>query len=287
MTQIKIMVLGASGMLGNAVLRYFATRTSHPVVGIVRSARSAMALPLDVRQHVAEGGDVEDVDALVRLFDTHRPTVVINCVGLVKQLDDSKNPLAAIPINSVLPHRLAQLCSLIGARLIHLGTDCVFSGQRGLYTESDLPDAPDLYGRTKLLGEVSYPHTLTLRTSIIGHELSGHRSLINWFLEQEGVVGGYSQAIFSGFPTVEIARIIYEYVLPNRELSGIYHLSSDPIDKMTLLRMVADVYGKTIRIDEDLSLSIDRSLDSTRFRAATGFRPDTWLTMIQRMHAFR
>lgn len=284
---MKIMVLGASGMLGNAVLRYFATRTSWAVVGIVRSARSVMAMPAEVGKKVAEGGDVDDVDALVQLFDWHRPTVVINCVGLVKQLEDSKNPLASIPINSILPHRLAQLCSLIGARLIHFSTDCVFSGERGLYSESDAPDARDLYGRTKLLGEVDYPHTLTLRTSIIGHELSRHRSLINWFLKQEGAVRGFSRAIFSGFPTVEIARIINEYVLPNPELSGIYHLSSDPISKMALLQLVADAYGKDIRIDGDLSLVIDRSLDSSRFREATGFRPEDWPTMVQRMRAFR
>lgn len=274
-------------MLGNAMLRYFAERTAHGVVGIVRSARSARLLPPTVQDKIAEGGDVEDVDALIRLFDRHSPTVVVNCVGLVKQLDDAKDPLAAIPINAVLPHRLARLCSLGGARLVHLSTDCVFSGDKGMYVEDDLPDAHDVYGRTKLLGEVDYPNALTLRTSIIGHELAGQHSLICWFLAQEGAVRGFSRAVFSGFPTVEIARIVDEFVLPRPDLSGLYHLSAEPIDKARLLDMVAKTYGKSIRIDDDPSVVINRSLDSTRFRAATGFVPDDWPTLVERMHEFR
>jgi dTDP-4-dehydrorhamnose reductase len=286
MTTQKILVIGASGMLGNAIVRYFATRTSHDIVGIVRSARSAALFPADVRPSLAEGGDVEDFDALVRVFDRHRPTVVINCVGLVKQLEDAKDPLAAIPINAVLPHRLAHLCALSGARLIHPSTDCVFSGSKGMYVEDDLPDARDVYGRTKLLGEVEYPHTLTLRTSIIGHELSSSHSLVCWFLAQEGAVRGFSRAVFSGFPTVEIARIVDQYVLPYPDLSGVYHLSAEPIDKFSLLQLIAKKYDKTICIDEDATLVIDRSLDSGRFRAVTGFQPDDWPTMIRRMHDF-
>lgn len=287
MAKSKIMVLGASGMLGNAVLRYFATCTAHEIVGIVRSRGSIVSFPNEVHGHLDAGGDVEDFDGLVRLFDRHNPGVVINCVGLVKQLEDAKNPLAAIPINSILPHRLAQLCSLSGSRLIHLSTDCVFSGSRGMYAEIDVPDAADLYGRTKLLGEADYPHALTLRTSIIGHELAGNRSLIDWFLAEQGSVRGFSRAVFSGFPTVEIARIIDAFVLPRADLSGIYHLSSPPIDKFSLLKLVAEIYGKSIHIKDDRNLVIDRSLDSTRFRRLTGFQPDDWPTMVQRMHDFR
>lgn len=287
MVKQKILVLGASGMLGNAVFRYFATRTPHDVIGIVRSSGSTRLLPTELRDRIAAGGDVDDTDALVRMFDRHQPTVVVNCVGLVKQLDTAKDPLAAIPINAVLPHRLARLCSLVGARLIHLSTDCVFSGDKGMYVEDDLPDARDVYGRTKLLGEVDYPHALTLRTSIIGHELAGAHSLICWFLAQERAVRGFSRAIFSGFPTVEIARIIDTVVLPRPDLHGLYHLSAAPIDKMSLLRLVADVYGKPICINEDRSLVIDRSLDSTRFREAAEFQPDDWPTLVQRMHDFR
>lgn len=287
MTKHTILVLGASGMLGNAVFRYLATSTAHKVVGIVRSAGAAKLLPDNLQDRIALGGDVDDVDALVRVFDAHRPTVVINCVGLIKQLGDAKDPLAAIPINSVLPHRLARLCAMADARLIHLSTDCVFSGDRGMYREDDIPDAQDVYGRTKLLGEVDYPHALTLRTSIIGHELSGHNSLVCWFLSAKAPIRGFSKAIFSGLPTVEIARVINEFVLPRPELRGLYHLSADPIDKLSLLQIVAQTYGKDIDIDNDEALVIDRSLDSSRFRNATGYQPDPWPMLVKRMEEFR
>lgn len=287
MTKQKVLVLGASGMLGNAVLRYFATQTEHEALGVVRSAGSARLLPASLQDNIALGGDVDDVDALVRMFDRHRPTVVINCVGLVKQLGDAKDPLAAIPINAVLPHRLARLCALAGARLVHLSTDCVFAGDKGMYREDDLPDAQDVYGRTKLLGEVDYPHALTLRTSIIGHELASHHSLVCWFLSQHDSVRGFSKAIFSGLPTVEIARVIDEYVLDRTELHGLFHLSAEPIDKFSLLQLVAKTYGKDIEVTDDQSLEIDRSLDSTRFRDVTGYQPEPWPDLIHRMHEFR
>lgn len=286
MTKQKILVLGASGMLGNAVLRYFALGTEHEVVGIVRSSGSTRMLPQIVQDRVAVGGDIEDVDALVRLFDRHRPTVAVNCIGLVKQLEDAKDPLAAIPVNAVLPHRLARICALAGTRLVHLSTDCVFSGERGNYREDHLPDAQDIYGRTKLLGEVDYPHAITLRTSIIGHELSSHHSLVCWFLAQSAPVRGFSRAIFSGLPTIEIARVIDRHVIPRPDLRGLYHLSTDPIDKFNLLQLIASIYGKTIEIHEDASVVIDRSLDSTRFRAETGYEPAPWPELIQRMHEF-
>jgi dTDP-4-dehydrorhamnose reductase len=283
----KILVLGASGMLGNAVLRYFAAYTDHEVVGSIRAEGARGLLPLNVQDNVVSAGSVDDPDMLARLFDRTKPTVVINCVGLVKQLDEANDPLSAIPINSILPHRLARLCSLVGARLVHLSTDCVFSGAKGMYSESDVPDAYDVYGRTKLLGEVSYAHTITLRTSIIGHELKGSSSLIGWFLAQQGSVKGFSRAVFSGLPTVEIARIVNEHVLPDAGLHGLYHLSADPIDKYQLLQLVANVYGKETDIVEDQSLVIDRSLDSSRFRDETGFKPDSWPVLIRRMYDFK
>ena len=244
----KILVLGASGMLGNAVMRIFSESAEFRVTGTVRSARTIQLLPGNLRGQIIAGVDVENVDALVSVFSRVSPTVVINCVGLVKQLSEADDPLLAIPINSILPHRLARLCTVSGARLIHLSTDCVFSGSKGMYREVDVSDAKDLYGRSKYLGEVDYPNAITLRTSIIGHELEGARSLVGWFLAQTGTVKGFRKAIFSGFPTVEVAKLIRDYVIPNPGLRGLYHVSADPINKFDLLRLVAKVYRKRLKL---------------------------------------
>jgi dTDP-4-dehydrorhamnose reductase len=230
--------------------------------------------------------DVENSDSLAALFARVRPNLVINCIGLVKQLAEADDPLAAIPINSLLPHRLARLCDVAGARLVHVSTDCVFSGTKGMYREEDYPDANDLYGRSKYLGEVDYPHAVTLRTSIIGHELGGAHGLIGWFLSQQGGVKGFTKAVFSGLPTVELARVIRDHVLPHPELRGTYHVSAAPIDKFELLTLVAKAYGRAIEITPDARLVIDRSLDSTRFRQATGYQPPPWPELIRRMAEF-
>lgn len=281
----KILILGASGMLGNAVLRTFADCQEIMVRGSVRSTKSVELFPDELKSRVIPGIDVENMDSLLSLFAATRPSVVINCIGLVKQLAEADDPLLAIPINSILPHRLARLCQAVGARLIHLSTDCVFSGKKGMYSEKDFPDAEDLYGRSKYLGEVDYPNAITLRTSIIGHELAGVRSLIGWFLSQQGVVKGYSRAIFSGLPTVEIAKLIRDYVIPRPDLHGLFHVSAEPISKLELLRLVAKIYGKDIEIIPDDSVIIDRSLDSSQFRVATGFIPKDWERLVQTMKA--
>ena len=282
----RVLVLGVSGMLGNAVLRLFAQSEGYSVVGSARSAGVLRLLPPELCKHVIYGVDVENTDSLTRLFARARPDVVINCVGLVKQKVEAEDPLAAIPINALLPHRLARLCDVAGARLIHISTDCVFAGTRGMYSEQDLPDAQDLYGRSKYLGEVDYPHAVTLRTSIIGHELRSAHGLVGWFLAQQGPVRGFTRAIFSGLPTVELARVMRDFVVPNTDLRGLYHVSAEPINKFELLRLVAKAYGKSIAITPDDKLVIDRSLDSSRFREITGYQPAAWPELVRRMQEF-
>lgn len=282
----RILVLGASGMLGNAVLRLFAQSEGYEAFGSTRSAAAIQRLPKELHSNIVTDVDVENLDTLTRLFATVRPDLVINCVGLVKQLAHAEEALAAIPINALLPHRLARLCEVAGARLVHMSTDCVFSGSKGMYSEVDVPDANDLYGRSKHLGEVDYPHAITLRTSIIGHELDGARSLVGWFLAQQGSVKGFQRAIFSGLPTIEIARIIRDHVIPYPELHGLYHVSAEPINKFDLLALVATAYEKTIDIKIDDQLVIDRSLDSTRFRIATGYQPKPWQELVRMMREF-
>ena len=285
-TTKRVLVLGATGMLGSAVLRLFAQSSGYLVFGSVRSPAALRLLPSDLHPSVIAGVDVENIDSLTRLFAVVHPDVVINCVGLVKQLAEADDPLAAIPINALLPHRLARLCEVAGARLVHIGTDCVFSGAKGTYTEADAADAKDLYGRSKYLGEVDYPHAITLRTSIIGHELDGVRSLIGWFLAQTGNVKGFKRAIFSGLPTVEMARVIRDHVIPHPELRGLYHVSAEPINKFDLLTLVAKTYDKAVDITADDQLVIDRSLDCTRFRQATGFEPKPWPELLRMMREF-
>jgi dTDP-4-dehydrorhamnose reductase len=274
-------------MLGNAVLRVFAADPKFEVFGSSRSRGLLDRLPQGLGERVLSGYDVESPDALNRLFAATRPQLVINCVGLVKQLSAANEVLDAVPLNTILPHRLAVLAQACGARLIQVSTDCVFSGKKGGYVEDDFADADDVYGRSKFLGEVDYPHAVTLRTSIIGHELDGGRSLIGWFLGQRGPVTGFTRAVFSGLPTVELARVMKDFVVPRPELRGLYHVSAAPIDKCSLLRLVASVYGRDTPIQPSDQPVIDRSLDSTRFRRATGYEPPGWPELVKSMHAFQ
>ena len=283
---MKVMVLGASGMLGHAVLRLFAQSPGYSAVGSARSAGVLRLLPQELRDRVICGVDVENIDSLTRLFASTRPDIVINCIGVVKQLAEADDPLTAIPINALLPHRLARLCDVARARLIHMSTDCVFAGTKGMYREEDASDARDLYGRSKYLGEVDYPHAVTLRTSIIGHELNSAHGLVGWFLAQQGRVKGFTHAVFSGLPTVELARVMRDFVIPRPDLRGLYHVSAEPITKYDLLHLVAKVYGKSIEITPDDTLVIDRSLDSSHFRELVGYAPPGWPELVRTMHQF-
>lgn len=286
-TPRRLLVLGAGGMLGHAVLRWFASDAGYEVIGALRSEQAAQRLrEVAPRARIISGLAVERVPDLARMFELTRPEVVINCVGVVKQLAGAGDPAIAIPINALLPHRLARLCARGGARLIHIGTDCVFSGAQGGYSEADLPDATDLYGRSKLMGEVDYPHAVTLRTSIIGHELASGHGLVGWFLTHQEPVRGFGRAVFSALPTYELARVIQQHVLPEPALRGIYHVGGDAINKYELLKLVAEVYGRPGEIARDDELVIDRSLDSSRFRAATGYRPPAWPELVWRMREF-
>lgn len=286
--QIKkknILILGASGMLGHTLLVDFSRREHFSVHATARNHAGLerwLAPELPARIHTPV--DANDFAAVEDVLKKVQPDVVINCIGIIKQQAAAKDPLACIGINALFPHRLANECVRFGARLIHMSTDCVFSGKNGNYTENDFPDCDDLYGRSKLLGEVDYPHAVTLRTSIIGHELNTHVSLIDWFLTQQERVKGFTKAIYSGFPTVEMARIIAEVVIPRPELHGLYHVSSTPISKYNLLCLVREIYGKEIEIEPFDDFYCDRSLDSSRFRNITGYIPPSWEELVTKMH---
>lgn len=285
---MRILILGATGMLGSAMLRFFTSKNEHETWGAIRNPEMKRYLPSEVHARVCAGIDVLDQDALISVMQKTRPDVVINCVGLIKQLEVANDPLSVLPINSMLPHRLEKLCALSGTRLVHISTDCVFSGKNGGYTESDLSDAEDLYGKSKYIGEVhDQKHTVTLRTSIIGHELNSNYALVDWFLAQENSVRGYTKAIFSGLPTAELARVVHDYVLPDPGLNGLYHVSAQPIAKFDLLKLIATQYKKIIQIDPDGQVVIDRSLDSSAFMSATGYLAPDWAALIAYMYQQR
>ena len=283
----KILVIGATGMLGNAVYRYLSEQEGLSVFGTLRSPGDCKYFPVTIQTHLLPSVDLLNHEDIIRVLKHVRPSVVINCVGLIKQLSNAEDPLIALPINAMLPHRLAELTDLMNARLIHISTDCVFSGAKGFYTETDISDATDLYGISKKIGEVVHSsHVVTLRTSIIGRELNSKLALIDWFLSQTQEVKGFTRAIFSGLPTVELAKIIHEYIIPNADLHGLYHVSSEPIDKYTLLSLVADVFSKETSIVPDETLQINRSLDSSLFSKITGYVPPSWRDLIINMKHF-
>jgi dTDP-4-dehydrorhamnose reductase len=280
-------VLGASGMIGSSLIRVISESSNYEVWGTVRSDRVKQFFSEPIANNLVSDVDVENHDVLLKMLKQLRPDVIVNCVGLTKHKPEGDNPLISIPINALMPHRLAKLCALIGARLVHISTDCVFSGEKGGYVESDFTDARDVYGKSKALGEVDYPHTITLRTSTIGHELKSAYGLLDWFLSQNKSCKGYNSAIFSGVPTVILSQIIRDIVIPYKELSGIYHVAAKSINKYELLKLIAKVYGKSTQIIYDESVVIDRSLNADKFRAATGYVAPEWPELIREMHAYQ
>jgi dTDP-4-dehydrorhamnose reductase len=282
----KVLILGGTGMLGHLLFRDLSAYLEYDVYATARSlAGLEKKFPENLLERfLPDSVDAYYFDSVIRAVASIRPDVVINCIGIIKRLPGASDSLTAITVNALLPHRISLISRTAGARVIHISTDCVFNGEKGMYTENDQSNAEDLYGRTKFLGEVSYSRCVTLRSSIIGHELKGKHGLIEWFLAQTQKVHGFRKALYSGFPTIELARIIHDHVLPNPDLTGIYHVSSAPISKYDLLRLVAERYGKEIEIEPYDDFVQDRSLDSTIFRKETGYQPSSWDKLVEMMH---
>lgn len=279
--EASALVLGGSGMLGHKVAQELSAR-----MPTVATSRGPLPDGLSPGATKIERVDVSSFDTVRRLIQEQRPRVVINCVGIIKQSPAGKDPIPSIEINSLFPHRLFEASQSVGARVIHVSTDCVFSGERGMYREDDFPDARDLYGRSKLLGEIDREGALTLRTSIVGRELSSTTGLIEWFLSNRGgEVKGYADAVFSGLTTRELARVIARIVERHASLSGLYHVSAEPISKLDLLELLNRECEAGVKIHPSSEVRIDRSLDSSRFRAATGWAPPSWREMIRDMAA--
>lgn len=277
---MRLLVLGAGGMLGHKLVQLLSGK--YEVVGTVRkSAKYYRKFSPHLGGRLVGRVDVNNFSTVKRLFQRIQPQLAINCVGIVKQQEAVNDPLIAISVNSLFPHRLAGLCRSTDTRLIHISSDCVFSGDRGMYEESDVPDANDLYGRTKLLGELDAPHCLTLRTSLIGRELESSHGLLEWFLVAgQREVRGFRRAVFSGLTTLALARVIESIIEAREEIIGLYHVSSDPINKHELLLLAQEAFGIPGKIIPSDTPVIDRSLNSAKFRRIMNYSPPSWRCMI-------
>ncbi|WP_229007161.1 SDR family oxidoreductase [Methylophilus sp. Leaf408] len=283
---MRVLILGISGMLGSAMYRFFSEKNTHEVWGTVRNKSSLRFFSEKDHASIISDVDVLNHHTLVTILAQVKPDYVINCIGLVKQLAEVDDPLITLPVNALLPHQLARLCALGGARLLQISTDCVFSGNKGNYAENDISDATDLYGKSKFIGELDYAHTVTVRTSIVGHELQSKHSLVDWFLSQKETCKGYTKAIFSGLPTITLAGIIHDYIIPNTQLSGVFHVASSPVSKFELLSLIALQYDQKTALIEDNTIVIDRSLNADKFKLATGYVAPSWPVLIKQLHQY-
>ncbi len=280
---MKVLILGGSGMLGHKLWQSLSKRFD-ALVTFRKSVEHYLSLGVFDPARAVTDVSAENFESIQKALATVRPDVVVNCIGIVKQDAAAKNAYQSILVNALFPHQLAHACRTIDARLIHLSTDCVFSGRQGKYKESDTSDAEDIYGRTKWLGELSYEHCLTIRTSMVGRELTGSHGLVEWFLSQRGkTVRGFQQAIFSGLTTNALSDTIGSLIADNNKLNGVWHVAGNSINKFDLLSLVKNAFRVNVEIEPDQTFVCDRSLDDYRFRSVTGFQPPSWEQMIEEM----
>lgn len=281
---MRILILGGDGLLGHALLNHFDNQNFEVKVTLRQQLDRYAQFRLFNKENSFSGIDLSSTEKLKIALSNFKPDAVLNAAGIVKQRKGHEYVIPSIEINALLPHRLADLAQEHGARVVQMSTDCVFSGQRGNYGEHDNADPVDFYGKTKLVGELDTENCVTLRTSIIGLELWRKTSLIEWFLRQKGKIRGFTRAIYSGFTTKEMARILERIVVDHTNLSGIWHVSSKPISKFDLLTQLTEkLTRQDIQIYPDDSIQCDRSLDSSRFNSQTGFRPPTWQDMLDEL----
>ena len=280
---MRILVIGGSGMLGHKLVQLWQNRFD--VWTTLKGAfEDYERLGIYKKNQTFDKIDIENFGVIENTIKEVKPDVIFNAVGIIKQLPSSKNVIKTLTVNSIFPHRLAEIVETNGARLINISTDCVFDGKKGNYNEEDISNATDVYGKSKNLGEVVGENCLTLRTSIIGREIRTNHSLVEWFLCNRGrKVKGFVNAVYTGFPTIVLAGIIGDLIESHKDLSGLYHVSADPINKYELLKLINEAYGAKVEIEPFEDFRIDRSLDCSKFKAATGFKADSWREMIRRM----
>lgn len=284
--QKSIVVLGCSGMLGHKLMQTISESTDYHVYGTVRSMTSNRVTQIPRNKNTTVVSDIhaDNLAPLKKLLAETHPVAIVNCIGIVKQLPEGSQPIPSIKINSLLPHQLAEMSREVGSRFFHFSTDCVYSGTKGFYSETDATDPQDLYGKSKAIGEVGGPGCFTIRSSIIGPELDSHLGLFEWFCLQRGKkVKGYRKALYTGFTTTAMSRILLMLIEKFPEMSGVWNVASDPISKYEILCKINKILNLGITVEEDQSYAMNRTLDGSKFKNATGFSSPSWDEMLTQL----
>lgn len=277
---MKVLILGANGMLGHKLFQVLQNQLNFDTYGTIRDANNINFFSQKNKIFTS----IKNLIDIKKTIKDLKPNIIINCIGITRKNNTDINELREmINVNSILPHQLLLLAKEHNLRLIHISTDCVFSGNKGNYKEEDIPDPHDDYGKSKLLGEFNDGANLVIRTSIIGPELKTNRGLLEWFLNVKERCDGYKEAIFSGFTTLELSNIIGKIIIPRKDINGLLNVSSNPISKAKLLEIINEVYKKRVKIDVSDILRIDRSLNNETFLKKTNYNPPTWNKMILQM----
>ena len=277
---MRILILGGTGMLGHKLWEYFSGRFPDTFTTIRQSLNSCEAGGLFNSSRVIDSVDASDFLELTGVIKCVRPDFILNCIGVTKRREEASEAIHAIILNALLPHKLVEWGKNNSAKVINFSTDCVFDGEQGNYTEENSTNATDLYGKTKALGEIQGNNALTLRSSFIGTELGAGTELLEWFLSQTETVHGFKNAIYSGFTTLELSRIIEGIVVHHPGANGVYNISSDPISKFDLLMLIRNEMHLNVDVIPDETFQCNRSLDSTKFRKEFNYTPPTWKAMI-------
>ena len=286
---MKLLILGSNGLLGNTITKYFLDRPDFSTFSILRNKSKLIYFKEKYHKNFLLIDNILDYDQTEKNIKSLSPDIIINCLGMTNKnhIINANNYEEFITVNSLFPYRLQRTCTELGARLIHFSTDCIFSGKKGFYNENDIPDPPDIYGRSKLLGELDFENTITIRKSVIGHELITKKGLLEWFLSQNNSVQGYKNAIFSGITVLELAKLIDKYLIPRDDLKGILNIAGELISKFDLLKIIANVYEKKIDIIPNELIKIDRSLNGSQFNKLTGYKVKSWPKLIKDMYDFQ
>lgn len=282
----KILIFGITGMLGYAIFdQLIKNKKKFESIGTYRITEKIKKINKKNLKYLYEINDLKDINSIKGLIYDFKPEFVINCIGHIKQKENTDKS-EIIYINSYLPHIIHKISKKINAKYIHFSTDCVFSGNKGFYNESSLPDPLDLYGQSKLLGETEFDQSLVLRTSIIGHEISTSFSLLDWFLNSNNKLEeGFVNAYFSGLPVTEVAKVLIENIIPNFNF-GLYHLGGKKISKYNLLNMIKKIYNLDIKIKKNYNVIIDRSLNTKLFNKDFSYRYKDWNKLLLELREY-